>query len=202
MAGKLFVGPAGRVLDEALADVGVDRGAVYLTNAVKPFSFQRAEGSKRRIHQRAKAGEITACRPWLAAELAAVRLALVVCMGAVAATALLGPSFRVTEHRGSSRRTRCSLVPSGPIGCADAGGLRAVARLHEHALSGAGRDHALVLQFAVWGQRPVVSLMITRPTGTATIPARSSLPVGLPRLTVHPKANRALTRTAGSSRLT
>lgn len=100
LAGKPFVGPAGRLLDKALAQAGIDRDAVYLTNAVKHFSFRVAERGKRRLHQRPRSGQIAACRPWLAGELKAVRPELVVCLGAVAATALLGPGFHVTEHRG------------------------------------------------------------------------------------------------------
>ncbi|HVV23237.1 MAG TPA: UdgX family uracil-DNA binding protein [Pseudonocardiaceae bacterium] len=99
-AGEPFVGPAGRLLDKALAEAGIDRKAVYLTNAVKHFSFRPAERGKRRIHQRPRSGQIAACRPWLAGELAAVRPKLVVCLGATAVQAVAGPRFRLTEHRG------------------------------------------------------------------------------------------------------
>jgi uracil-DNA glycosylase len=96
--GKPFVGPAGRLLDEALAAAGIDRRLAYVTNAVKHFKWQ-ARG-KRRIHQRPNASELAACRPWLDAELAVVKPKVVVCLGATAAQALLGRSFRVTKQRG------------------------------------------------------------------------------------------------------
>jgi DNA polymerase len=96
--GRPFVGPAGRLLDEALAEAGIDRSASYLTNAVKHFKWE-ARG-KRRIHQKPNAAEIAACRPWLDAELAAVRPTALVLLGATAAQALLGRGFRVTRQRG------------------------------------------------------------------------------------------------------
>ncbi|MCE7010952.1 UdgX family uracil-DNA binding protein [Kibdelosporangium philippinense] len=97
-AGKVFVGPAGRLLDRALADAGIDRSALYLTNAVKHFKF--TERGKRRIHQTPNRTEVVACQPWLLGELAAVKPELVVCLGSVAAKSLLGSSFKVTQHRG------------------------------------------------------------------------------------------------------
>jgi DNA polymerase len=97
-AGKPFVGPAGKVLDEALDEVGIDRSRVYVTNAVKHFKWE-ARG-KRRIHSKPNAREIRACRPWLEAELEEVEPEVVVVLGATAAQALLGPSFRVTQNRG------------------------------------------------------------------------------------------------------
>lgn len=105
--GKPFVGPAGQLLDEALRMAGIDRLTTYLTNVVKHFSWE--ERGKRRIHQKPKADEIRACRPWLEAELAVVEPELVVCLGATAAQALLGPSFRVTQERG--RVLRSPLAP-------------------------------------------------------------------------------------------
>ncbi|MTD53508.1 UdgX family uracil-DNA binding protein [Amycolatopsis sp. RM579] len=96
--GEPFVGPAGRLLDHALVEAGIDRGQVYVTNAVKHFRF--TERGKRRIHQKPSRGQIVACRPWLVAELRAVRPRLVVLLGATAASALMGPSFRITAHRG------------------------------------------------------------------------------------------------------
>lgn len=98
LAGRPFVGPAGKLLDRALAAAGVDRGRVYVTNAVKHFKWE-ARG-KRRIHQKPNAAEIAACRPWLDGELAALRPRVLVCLGATAAQALLGRSFRVTRQRG------------------------------------------------------------------------------------------------------
>jgi len=98
LAGKPFVGPAGRLLSEALEEAGIDRRAVYVTNAVKHFKFERR--GKRRIHKRPAAEEIRACRPWLDAELEAVKPRAVVALGAVAAQALFGRAFRVTKERG------------------------------------------------------------------------------------------------------
>ncbi|MEU7479579.1 UdgX family uracil-DNA binding protein [Lentzea sp. NPDC042327] len=96
--GHVFVGPAGRLLDKALAAAGIARPDVYLTNAVKHFRFT-ARG-KRRIHQQPRRSEVVACFPWLREELRVVKPDLVVCLGAVAAKALLGPSFKLTENRG------------------------------------------------------------------------------------------------------
>jgi DNA polymerase len=97
-AGHPFVGPAGRLLDEALDRAGIDRSEVYVTNVVKHFKFTRR--GKARIHQKPNAAEQAACRPWLVAELTAVRPEVVVCLGATAAQALLGRQFRVTQQRG------------------------------------------------------------------------------------------------------
>jgi DNA polymerase len=99
-AGEPFVGPAGRVLDEALDAAGIDRNDAYVTNAVKHFKWKAGRG-KRRLHQRPDAAEVRACRPWLEAELALVRPKLLVLLGATAAQSLLGPSFRVTRERGT-----------------------------------------------------------------------------------------------------
>jgi uracil-DNA glycosylase len=96
--GAPFVGPAGRILDEALDAAGIDRGEVYVTNAVKHFRFQ--ERGKRRIHQRPDRSHVKACRPWLDAELEAVVPEAIACLGAVAAQALLGPKVKVTTDRG------------------------------------------------------------------------------------------------------
>ena len=98
-AGKPFVGPAGRVLDEALELAGIDRSATYVTNAVKHFKWT-ARG-KRRIHAKPTWSEIAACNPWLQAELAVVKPTVLVCLGATAAQALLGRQFRVTKQRGT-----------------------------------------------------------------------------------------------------
>jgi DNA polymerase len=98
-AGRPFVGPAGRVLDEALEAAGIDRGAAYVTNAVKHFKWE-ARG-KRRIHAKPSWSEVAACRPWLDGELEAVRPKVLVCLGATAAQALLGRDFRVTKQRGT-----------------------------------------------------------------------------------------------------
>jgi uracil-DNA glycosylase len=98
LAGRPFVGPAGQLLDRALEDAGIDRAQTYVTNAVKHFKWQ-ARG-KRRIHQKPTWSEQMACRPWLEAELAAVKPRVLVCLGATAAQSLLGRDFRVTRHRG------------------------------------------------------------------------------------------------------
>jgi len=98
LAGKPFVGPAGRVLDRALEAAGIARGDVYVTNVVKHFKWG-AKG-KRRIHAKPNRMEIAACLPWLEAELDIVKPAVLVCLGATAAQALLGPKFRVTKQRG------------------------------------------------------------------------------------------------------
>jgi uracil-DNA glycosylase len=97
--GKPFVGPAGRELDKALARAGIDRADAYVTNAVKHFRFE--ERGKRRIHQKPEARHVKACRPWLEAELRQIRPEAVIVMGATAARSLLGPSFRVTQERGT-----------------------------------------------------------------------------------------------------
>ena len=102
LVGLPFVGPAGRLLGRALEDAGVDLGdpgQIYQTNAVKHFKFTRKSGT-RRIHQKPRRSEVVACRPWLLAEMAAVRPRVVVCLGATAAQSLLGLAFRVSAHRG------------------------------------------------------------------------------------------------------
>ncbi len=96
--GTPFVGPAGRVLGEALEDAGIDRADVYITNVVKHFKFQPR--GKRRIHKRPSAAEVAACRPWLDAELRAIKPTALVALGATAAQDLFGRSFRVTKQRG------------------------------------------------------------------------------------------------------
>jgi DNA polymerase len=98
VAGKSFVGPAGKIMDRALEEAGIDRKQVYVTNAVKHFKWEPR--GKRRIHQKPNAREIAACRPWLEAELRLVRPKLVVVLGATAGQAIFGPSFRVTRERG------------------------------------------------------------------------------------------------------
>lgn len=102
--GHPFVGPAGRLLDEALEEAGIDRQRVYVTNAVKHFKWERGDKSKRRIHKKPNDGEIRACRPWLDEELALVKPEVVVCLGATAAQALLGKQFRVTKTRGQRQK--------------------------------------------------------------------------------------------------
>jgi uracil-DNA glycosylase family protein len=98
LEGKPFVGPAGKLLDTALLEAGIDRRKAYVTNAVKHFKWEPR--GKRRIHKKPNAAEIAACRPWLDAEIGALRPKVIVCLGATAAQALLGRDFRVTQHRG------------------------------------------------------------------------------------------------------
>ena len=98
LAGKPFVGPAGQLLDKALEEAGIDRKLVYITNAVKHFKWEPR--GKVRIHKKPNGKEIAACRPWLDAEIIAIRPKVIVAMGATAAQALLGREFRVTQHHG------------------------------------------------------------------------------------------------------
>jgi DNA polymerase len=97
-AGKPFVGPAGRLLDRALAEAGIERSAVYVTNAVKHFSWEPR--GKRRIHKKPRISEITACHPWIETELALIKPRAVVCLGATATLALLGSGVKVMRDRG------------------------------------------------------------------------------------------------------
>jgi DNA polymerase len=98
--GRPFVGPAGRLFDEALEAAGMDRHLVYVTNAVKHFRFVRQELIKRRLHKKPTAAQVRACNPWLREEIRLIGPRLVVALGSTAAQALLGSSFRVTRHRG------------------------------------------------------------------------------------------------------
>jgi uracil-DNA glycosylase len=98
--GEPFVGPAGKLLDRAFDDAGLRRDEVYLTNAVKHFRWKSTAGNKRRIHDKPGARHISACHPWLEAEIRAVRPSIVVALGAVAAQSLFGASFRLSQHRG------------------------------------------------------------------------------------------------------
>ncbi len=108
LAGRPFVGPAGRLLDEALAEAGIDRADAYVTNVVKHFKWEPR--GKRRIHQKPNWSEIAACRPWLDGELAVVQPDVLVCLGATAAQALLGRQVRVTRDRG--RLLETELAPA------------------------------------------------------------------------------------------
>lgn len=100
LAGKPFVGPAGALLDQALEAAGIDREEVYVTNAVKHFKWEPR--GKRRIHKKPNSSEISACRPWLDAELELIEPEVIVCLGATAAQAILGKSFKVTQRRGEA----------------------------------------------------------------------------------------------------
>lgn len=108
--GHVFVGPAGRVLDDALETAGIDRDQVFVTNVVKHFRWRPS--GKRRLHEKPNAGHIRACRPWLELELEIVRPRVVVALGATAAQALIAPDFRVTESRGTLLEPA---VPNGPM---------------------------------------------------------------------------------------
>lgn len=99
-AGRPFVGPSGRLLDEALEAAGIDRSTVYVTNAVKHFKFVHKELTRRRLHKKPSAGEVRACRPWLETEIRLVKAEIIVALGSTAAQALMGTDFRVTERRG------------------------------------------------------------------------------------------------------
>jgi DNA polymerase len=123
--GHVFVGPAGRLLDEALVAAGIDRSGVYFTNAVKHFKFERR--GKVRIHKKPNRTEVAACRPWWERELDLVRPRLIGLLGATAAQALLGNDFRLTRHRGE---------------WFDVGGARATATIHPSAVLRAGDRRA------------------------------------------------------------
>lgn len=100
LAGHPFVGPAGKILNEALLEAGIDRDEVFVTNAVKHFKWSPAERGKRRIHKKPRYSEIHACRPWLDAEINLVKPQVLVCLGATAAQSLLGRDFSVSRQRG------------------------------------------------------------------------------------------------------
>jgi DNA polymerase len=108
-SGHPFVGPAGKLLDQALREVGIERSEVYVTNVVKHFKWTQAERGKRRIHKKPRISEIEACRPWLDAELKLVKPEVLVCLGASAAQALLGKDFRVSRERG--KQVQSPLAP-------------------------------------------------------------------------------------------
>jgi uracil-DNA glycosylase family protein len=123
LRGAPFVGPAGEVLDRALAEVGIDRQRIYVTNAVKHFSF--VQRGKRRIHQTPRSSELAACRPWLEAELEVIKPAVLGVLGATAARVIVGPDFRLLRQRGQllatrwSPRTIATLHPSAVLRAQD-----------------------------------------------------------------------------------
>jgi uracil-DNA glycosylase family protein len=144
LEGEPFVGPAGRVLAQALEAAGIDRKDVYVTNAVKHFRFE--ERGKRRIHRRPDAGHITACRPWLDAEVAAVDPDVVVCLGATAARAVLGRVVKIGAERGTpiesgGRITVVTIHPSGVLRLRDSGE-------RSEAIAGLAADLRLAAQVA------------------------------------------------------
>ncbi|PYR59165.1 MAG: uracil-DNA glycosylase [Acidobacteria bacterium] len=130
--GAPFVGPAGEVLDRALAEIGLDRRSVYITNIVKHFKWEPR--GKRRIHQTPRANEIQACRPWPEAELTVVKPRVIVCLGSTAAQALIGPQFRITRSRGQFYPSRwapwimATYHPSAVLRAEDPAGADAVYR--------------------------------------------------------------------------
>lgn len=146
--GHPFVGPAGKILDRALADAGIDRADAYLTNAVKHFKWEPR--GKRRIHKKPRVTEMRACRPWLDAELGIVKPAVVVCLGATAAHSFFGAQFKLMQQRGkllhdpSQRRTAKGSGPGS-----DGSGLRLVATIHPSAVlrapDEAGRKDAFAM---------------------------------------------------------
>ena len=143
LAGEPFVGPAGRLLDKALVEAGIDRRTVYVTNAVKHFKFEPR--GKRRIHKTPNAEEIRACRPWLDGEIAAIEPQLVVALGATAAKALLGPKFKVSKQRGE---------------VVERDGLRITATVHPSSiLRGPGEARAVAFDALVDDLRVVAALL-------------------------------------------
>jgi DNA polymerase len=126
--GKPFVGPAGALLDKALADAGIPRDDVYVTNAVKHFKWEPR--GKRRIHKKPRMSEIKACRPWLESELRAVKPSVLVCLGATAAQAVLGAQFKLMQHRGQVQtspladRVVATIHPSAVLRAPDSEGRR------------------------------------------------------------------------------
>lgn len=129
--GKPFVGPAGRVLDRALEEAGISTSSAYVTNAVKHFRWKPAERGKRRLHDKPSQAQAAACRPWLAAELAAVRPDVVVALGATAAGSLFGSGFRLTRARGE---VLAWPPASGPFQDDDSPVRAAVATIHPSAV--------------------------------------------------------------------
>jgi uracil-DNA glycosylase len=129
LQGEPFVGPAGALLDKALADAGIPRDNAYLTNAVKHFSWEPR--GKRRIHKKPRVSEIKACRPWLEAELRAIKPEIVVCLGATAAQSVLGAQFKLMQNRGKllssplAPRVVATIHPSAVLRAPDSDGRRA-----------------------------------------------------------------------------
>ena len=127
--GEPFVGPAGALLDKALADAGIPREDAFLTNAVKHFSWEPR--GKRRLHKKPRVSEIKACRPWLEAELRAVKPEIVVCLGAVGAQSVLGTGFKLMQNRGKvlasavADRVIATIHPSAVLRASDSEGRRA-----------------------------------------------------------------------------
>jgi uracil-DNA glycosylase len=149
--GHPFVGPAGKILDEALREIGLDRREVYVTNVVKHFKWSPAERGKRRIHKKPRLSEIQACRPWLDAELEVVKPKVLVCLGASAAQSLLGKAFSVMRQRGQF--VDSSLAP------------RVIATVHPSSILRAQDDESRRAQFRAFVDdlRKVVRLIERKP---------------------------------------
>lgn len=143
LAGRPFIGPAGRLLDAVLREVNIDRSRVYVTNAVKHFKW--TERGKRRLHAKPSSRQVTACRPWLEAELQAIEPRVIVCLGATAAQSLLGASFRLTQNRGRfmesdwARWIVATYHPSALLRAPDAKSRRAMRADFVHDLSEVAR---------------------------------------------------------------
>ena len=140
LAGEPFVGPAGRVLDQGLEGAGIDRSQVYVTNVVKHFKWE-ARG-KRRIHKKPNMAEITACKPWLEAELAVVKPTALVCLGATAAQALLGKGFKVSQQRGERVESPLAEIVTATIHPSSI--LRGPSEARAEAMKGFAADLAMV----------------------------------------------------------
>ena len=146
--GEPFVGPAGRMLDEALAEAGVSRRTVYITNAVKHFKFKIVGG--RRLHQKPGIREMKACRPWLEAEFEAINPEVIVCLGATAAQSVISPDFRITRQRGEVFHTEYAPVtlatyhPSAILRAPDPGSRETMYELLVEDLRTAARHLAVV----------------------------------------------------------
>jgi uracil-DNA glycosylase family protein len=165
-AGAPFVGPAGKLLDRALDEAGIDRRSIYVTNAVKHFKWRPSGSGKRRIHDKPSWTQIGACLPWLESELAVVRPELVVCLGATAAQALLGRDFRVTKNRG--RVLESPLAP------------RVVATVHPSSILRAQGEAARAEQLAdfIADLRAAASALDGQPRRTARPRASTRQPSG------------------------
>jgi DNA polymerase len=143
LQGHPFVGPAGALLDKALADAGIPRATAFLTNAVKHFKWEPR--GKRRIHKKPRVSEIKACRPWLEAELRAVKPAVIVCLGATAAQSVMGPQFKLMQNRGKvlasplGQPVLATIHPSAVLRAPDAEGRREAYRMLVADLKAAAR---------------------------------------------------------------
>jgi DNA polymerase len=185
LAGRPFVGPAGKLLDRALAAAGIDRNRVYVTNVVKHFKWEPR--GTRRIHARPSAGEIAACRPWLDAELEVVRPEVLVCLGATAAQALLGRHFKVSQERGRlvrsslARYVTATVHPSSILRAPDDEMRRAEMKRFVADLR---KVSALVRRTrAAWPSRPVPphSARVRSRSAVATVASRRAGSVGFAR---------------------